>query len=541
LSNGDGIHIDPAVFQWLNRYGLWNVEVGLFPTGNVRATTSAPSEARSESAIAINRKDSSNMVGVSKKFIDPAIYLHKLGPIYTFDGGGTWEESTLPMQPGWDGMTDPTIAYDRHGHAFLVGEPETFDQTKIGTPQDVTGHGMYVYRSSDGGKTWEQPIELTSDTTDDKQWVRCDTNPSSPHYGNVYAAWGAWQPLKFARSTDHGVTWTGKGTEAPGSLLVPLTFAPDLAVSADGTLHTSWHTDGGSTIEYIRSTDGGDTFEPQRSIVGGEVTGDHVHSLRNALPITDGWPHFDHGQFRVITIATSCAGSGGVVVVAWADMREGRSRIYYRRSLDHGATWEGASGGQPLLPNVDFGDTHCFHPQIKATDTGVIGCAFYTFGLEAGKYLINVQLAGSWDDAATFPNLVTVTDQGWDPLLHPPFAHGDPNVHFIGEYFGLDADAEDFALLWTDTRTGYQELWSDVVRTKRVKIHQPHVAELVATILAGVVQDGGGWIIVGGKLIRVPPRGPVLEALVELAAQAERLEAEGAQITAENAEAEETP
>jgi hypothetical protein len=46
----------------------------------------------------------------------------------------------------------------------------------------------------------------------------------------------------------------------------------------------------------------------------------------------------------------------------------------------------------------------------------------------------------------------------------------------------------------------------------------------VAQILAGVVQDGGGWIILNGKLIRVPPRAPVLEALKELAAKAEELE-----------------
>jgi len=373
----------------------------------------------------------------------------------------------------------------------------------------------------DGGKTWEQPKQLTSDTTDDKQWVVCDTNLSSPYYGNVYVAWAASEPLKFARSTDHGVTWTGKGQEAPGSLLVPYAFAPDLSVSADGTLHIVWHNLGG-TIDYIRSTDGGNTFEPQRTIVSG------VSSLGSALPITDNWPHFDHGKFRVLTLATSCAGSGGVIVVAWADMREGRSRIYYRRSLDRGTTWEGPDGGQPLLPQVSYGDTHCFHPQIQATGTGVVGCAFYTFGLEtAGKYLIQLQLAGSWDDAASFPEFITVTEKPWDPLLHPPFAHGDPNVHFIGEYFGLDANDEDFALLWTDTRTGYQELWSDVVRTK--KTSGPRIAEIVATIIAGVVQDGGGWIMINGKLIRVPPRGPVFEALQALATKAEKLEPKGAQ------------
>ena len=41
-----------------------------------------------------------------------------------------------------------------------------------------------------------------------------------------------------------------------------------------------------------------------------------------------------------------------------------------------------------------------------------------------------------------------------------------PNVHFIGDYFGLAAGEQDFAVLWTDTRTGVQELFFDRVNTR---------------------------------------------------------------------------
>lgn len=74
---------------------------------------------------------------------------------------------------------------------------------------------------------------------------------------------------------------------------------------------------------------------------------------------------------------------------------------------------------------------------------------------------------------------------------------------------------------------GYQELWSDVVKTKRIV--RPHIPEIVAEIIAGVVQDGGGWIIINGNFIRVPPRGPVFEALEALAAEAEQLDARAAE------------
>jgi hypothetical protein len=494
-----------------NRFSLCNVEAGLFPGTDHRATSSSATQSRSESAIAINPQNESNMVGVSKKFIDPVKYHFKLGPIYTFDAGVTWHESELPLEAGWDGMTDPTVAFDTFGNVFLVGEPLSFRD-------DLVGLGMAVYRSSDGGVTWERPFRLTTDTSDDKQWVLCDNNPRSPHHGNVYVTWAASSPLRFARSTDHGATWIGKGQDPPGTTLVSDAFAPDISISADGTLHIFWHNEGReSTIEYLRSTDGGTTFEPVRSVVTG-MSSLRGHLPERGTPPNGSWPHFDDGKFRVVTLVTSCAAPGNVVVVAWADMREGRSRIYYRRSSDNGVTWTGPASGQSLLPNVLFRDLHCFHPQIVTTTaTGVVGCAYYVFGkwpLQGNQSLIHVQLADSWDLGATFAQFVTVTDEPWDPLVNAPLSHGDPQVHFIGEYFGLDAGDEDFAVLWTDTRTGVQELFSDVVATKRVRC--PRIPDLIAQILIGVTQDGGGWVIIGGKLHKIPPRGPLVQLLALL-------------------------
>lgn len=493
----------------LNKVSICNVQPGLFPTANQQATFSTASQSRSESCIAINPRNPRNMVGASKKFIDPRVYLFQLGVIYTLDGGYSWQEAALPMRHGWDGMTDPTVAFDDFGNCFLVGEPLRFNREKVGTSEDLTGLGMVVYRSTDGGATWQEPIQLTTNTTDDKQWVICDNHRFSPHYGNVYVVWGASSPLRFARSTDHGQTWIGKGVEPSGSTLVSYSFAPELAISPDGTLHIFWHNDSSGDIKYMRSTDGGSSFGPVQTVVTG------MESFRGNLPETGNWPHFDHGKFRVITLVTSCT-VGKSVLVAWADMREGRSRIYYRRSPDGGVTWEGPAAGQPLLPQVSYGDNHCFHPQIVATETGVVGCGFYMFGQEFGRHVIRVQLAGSWDKGVTFPTFVTVTDKSWDPLVNAPAVHGNPAVHFIGEYFGLDAGEESFALLWTDTRTGVQELFFDMVETKKVSC--PRIPEIVGQVFGGVASDGGGFVIVGGKIIKIPPWSPLREVYEVLGA-----------------------
>ena len=135
-----------------------------------------------------------------------------------------------------DGMTDPAVAFDDFGHAFLVGEPLEFNQDKVGTSDDLTGLGMVVYRSTNGGVSWEQPIPLTTDTHDDKQWCAGDASPGSPYFGHVYVTWdGGAGGVEFARTTDHGGSWTGTAGQAAGTLILPGAELSDISVAADGT------------------------------------------------------------------------------------------------------------------------------------------------------------------------------------------------------------------------------------------------------------------------------------------------------------------
>jgi hypothetical protein len=90
-------------------------------------------------------------------------------------------------------------------------------------------------------------------------------------------------------------------------------------------------------------------------------------------------------------------------------------------------------------------------------------------------------------------------------------------ITFIGEYFGFIGSHSSFSTVWTDTRTGVQELFYDGVMVRVVR--QPiHIPSEVAEILAGVTQDGGGIIFIGGKIIRIPPWDPWIDVLHTLAA-----------------------
>ncbi len=528
----------------LNRDDLFK-RYGLFPEDNVQVTSGNSNQARSESVIAVNPRNKNNLIAASKKFSNPKTYRNTIGVRVSLDGGNTWQDATLPTLPEWgdmvgvngmdatSGMTDPAVVFDDFGNAFMVGEPVLY-HPNLRVPDDIETLGMYLYKSSDGGLSWNAPIPLhVRDKDDDKSWITCDNNPASPHYGNIYVVWGASSPLRFARSTDHGVTWKGVGNQPVASQLTASTYAPEISIGLDGTVHIAWHSwvsgrkGANGTIFYMRSADGGETFEGPKPIV------ENVWSLRGNLPESgslvgkDGqvvtWPHFPGAAFRVITLATGCGFgfdptrrafhfpfiSPKNFMVAWSDFREGAARIYCQTSSNSGISFDGPQSGRPLLEGQSIDKSlHHFHPQLVSTGSGVVGCTYYEY--KEIEKLIDVKLSASFDRGKTFSHTVTVNDRSWNPAVDAPWAHGDPQVTFIGEYFGLDAHDDGFDVLWTDTRTGVQELFYDRVATETTEI--PRIFEgIIAEILFGVIQGGDGVVIVNGHIIRIPPRGPVYD------------------------------
>jgi hypothetical protein len=298
-----------------------------------------------------------------------------------------------------------------------------------------------------------------------------------------------------------------------------------MCVSGDGTIHIAWYVPGTSYILYVKSHDGGDSFSNPPIIIVDGIT-----EISSAFPpaMDAGFSVFPGGTFRVMTlVAIAPLGDRGCVV-AWADCRGEFSRIFYR-AQDASGNWAGDIGGRPILANLGVADSvpmQHFHPQLAVNNSGIVACAYYEFGRKApdNEYRIDVKLASSSIFPSTLPvdffYLSTVTDKAWDPAIDAPWSHGNSAVTFIGEYFGLDASGADFCVLWTDTRTGKQELWFDRVSTFRPPVPKTRLVPpaIVGDILYGVVGDGGGVVLVNGYPLPVPPMGPVREILPFLAA-----------------------
>jgi hypothetical protein len=444
---------------------------------NTQATYSTSAlNARSESDLEANPLNPSNLVGSSKKFRNPATYDFTLAAYSSFDGGESWAESPpLGLLSGWSGVSDPAIAWDNAGNAFLAALPFNLASTL----------GIAIYKSVDGGRTWSAPNFIHPSTGDDKQWATGDGSPASPYYGRVYVAWDDGSALAFARTLDHGVSWRGVGTSPIGTSLAGGSFAPSVSVATDGSVYIFWIT--GGTINFVKSTNGGDSFSAPQVAVSGLTR-------LSSPPLPSGsFPQLPGGKFRVLTLPTSCTGSGQRVVVAWADYREGVSRIYYRRSTNGGTSWQGSSSGQALLSpgRAPASNQHDFHPQLASMPSGEIACAFYEFGPKwsGGVPRIDVNMATSHDGGASFGQLERITNVAWDPAVDAPLSHGDPTTTFIGEYFGLASSPRGFVPFWTDTRTGIQEMFSG----RRLRIGPWNGVQFRGRVAAGTTHRWFTW------------------------------------------------
>ena len=99
------------------------------PRCNRRVTRdSNPNNDRSESAIVPDPSNPYHLVGSSKKFTDPRTYAFSLALYASVDGGQSWVEGAdvatngpLQLLPGWAGVSDPAVAGDDAGKAFLIG------------------------------------------------------------------------------------------------------------------------------------------------------------------------------------------------------------------------------------------------------------------------------------------------------------------------------------------------------------------------------------------------------------------------------------
>lgn len=168
---------------------------------------------------------------------------------------------------------------------------------------------IYYKRSTNNGATWSTDTRLTNNTS-------ISGSPSVAVAGTlVHVAWHDYRDGNYEayhkRSSDGGATW---GSDTRLTSDAASSQFPSLAAGGDA-VHVVWceGRDGNTEVYYKRSTDGGATWSSDT-----RLTNDAASS-----------------QYPSIATAASA------VHLAWVDSRDGNTEIYYKRSTDHGANWEG--------------------------------------------------------------------------------------------------------------------------------------------------------------------------------------------------------
>ncbi len=265
-----------------------------------------------------------------------AVYQDNAHAAYSTDAGKTWTIAKGVASKDYRVSGDVSTTFDNQGHAFI--SYIAFD--KLGTfnywGHDANRNGIYIRRSMDGGKDWEEsdiPVSAQPQEPgipfEDKPYIVAD-NSHGPDAGNLYIGWTRWtltnSELLFVRSTDDGKTWS-KPIEIDNGPGLPRDDNGALegfaaVVGPDSTVYAVWCD--GNHLVLTESHDGGQTFSRTRNIID---TAPIMFKV-DAVARSNGFPQ--------IGIDPRGGKKGGRMYVTWSDYRNGDVDVFCATSEDHG-------------------------------------------------------------------------------------------------------------------------------------------------------------------------------------------------------------
>jgi len=386
--------------------------------------------AYAEPALAQQPDNPLALVGASKMFSDPAHYVFRVGSYYSTDGGGTWHDNgPLPGLRQFEVTSDVAVATARPRRVYL----------SVLAADVHHGHatGVYLYRSADGGLTYDLPLTVTVHARggDDKPELAVDTS-GGPYNGAVYLTWCYWPArhrshIAFAASRDGGHRW-----HIVPAIDAGLTRAAQFAqpvVGPGGAVYITFVDLATNTLYLTESRNGGLTFRrPWR-----------VTTL--APP-----PGQLKGGFRAAAIPNAAVSSTGTLLAAWNDERADDSDILFVVSTTRGRTWQG-----PYRLNEDHTHTDQWQPTVAALPDGSFAFSYFDRATDPTHNLLVSVTAALYTPGRGVTDL-RASNRSFDPTLGGVIA--GPHVRFLGDYQALSTSAQVLHLMWNDTRDGTPSL-----------------------------------------------------------------------------------
>jgi hypothetical protein len=193
-------------------------------------------------------------------------------------------------------VSDPSVAFDAKDGAWLISSIPITNSLVVPT--------VFTNRSTDGGLTWSTPSSIPPPAAQkinlDKNWIVCDNNATSPHFGNCYTEFdnnGETDLEEMSTSTDGGVTWS-QPVSPQGN---PHGLGGQPVVQPNGNVIVPFETITGKEAAF-ESTDGGASWSTATTIASIAF-----HSVA--------------GNLRTSPLPTAEIDGAGNVYVAWEDCR----------------------------------------------------------------------------------------------------------------------------------------------------------------------------------------------------------------------------
>jgi len=430
---------------------------------NLKIHSDTSTNLHNEEQVIINPTDPDNIVAVWRDF---RLGYRQVGVGYSTDGGTNWTDTLIGylINP-YEWQSDPGITVDRLGNFYAV----TLCFDNGGTS------AICVYKSTDGGATWQEPSIVVANNVafEDKELLTCDQTEGI-YDGNLYVSWTRFyagpSTIFVSRSVDGGANWSTPLQISDGIYGTQWSVP---AVGANGEVYIAW-------VQFIAT----DNLLLRKSTNGGisYSASDTIFTL-----LTKGAPTINGNilVFPYPALATDISGSphNGNLYVTYMDKSTllGDQDIFFSTSTDQGTTW---SPRKRINDDLLGNGADQFHPWAAVNQDGVISIAFYDRRNDPSNLSFDVYLTQSYDGGQTFTPNKRVSTVSSYPLaflssgltktpLDPLTAYyGDkpleasPLAGLIGEYIGISSYGYQNNLVWTDTREGYQAVYTAKVITK---------------------------------------------------------------------------
>ena len=354
----------------------------------------------------------------------------------TFDGGETWQDGVFDVPPQFERCTLDGAGFLPMGNVAMGASGENVYAVFTSSRPDNEGDGTLIVTSTDGGKTFSTAREILSGAGKQLSYSRPQLTVVTTPEGVdqlLLSQWGC-APGRctkgfFLRSDDGGTTFTAPVLVTPD----PGGNSPSPpAMGADGTIFMTYlRRFEGNQAEMLvtRSTDGGKTFDAQ-VIDKQEGIGIQYDSAKIAVDPKRGW-----------------------VYLTFADERDARPEVFFRRSQDNGVTWERvvrlhtSPGGSALSP------------AMAVSPEGRIDVVFYR---QTRKNIQDVHATFSNDGGKTFAADQKVNDKTIDREAGYWNEVGDDALPAVAS----TSSTAYFA--WSDTRDATDVTDTQEILTKQI-------------------------------------------------------------------------